>query len=274
MKKQNFVRPQNIFEPNSGKNLSISVDGQKYFRLPIKTRLVTEKDDIMDLMKEYVAPNLKPGDIIFISEKVLCITQSRFVFIRDIKPSPLAKLLSSHVDNKRNTAEFRGFGHSTSRGMELLIRQAGYPRAIFAAAVSAVTRPLGIKGLFYFICGKMAKSIDCPMSFTLYPYLHYAKLAPLDPTGVAKKVKKEFGSDAVIVDANYIGVFSLGKSNGKISEKFIRRLLTDNPAGQAEEMTPFLSSEKTTLPRIYFFGAFLAFFFSFLCVSCWDIKII
>ena len=245
--KTKFVRPQNIFEPNPGKNLSILVDGDSYLRLPIKSHLIKEGDDLLDLLKKYVAPNLLSGDIIFISEKIVCITQGRLVLIRDIKPSKLARFLASHVHNKRNTADFRGFGHSTSRAMHLLIQEAGYPRVIFAAAVSAVTRPIGIKGLFYAICGKMAKSIDCPMSFTLYPYNHYAKMAPLDPTGVTKKIKEKLGNEAVIVDANYIGVFSLGKSTKNIKEKFIQKVFSDNPAGQSEEMTPFFIVRKNSV---------------------------
>ena len=50
---------------------------------------------------------------------------------------------------------------------------------------------------------------------------------------------------AGVIDANYRGAFSLGKSTRAISEKFIRELLRDNPAGQDSEMTPFLIIRKT-----------------------------
>ena len=97
----------------------------------------------------------------------------------------------------------------------------------------------GIKGAFYFLCGKRAKSVDCPMSFSILEYAHYAKLAPLDPNKVARDIKKTFGHETVILDANYLGAFSLGKSTGSISEKFIGKLFKDNPLGQSDEMTPF-----------------------------------
>src|SRR5581483_814804 len=111
---------------------------------------------------------------------------------------------------------------------------------VFAAAVAAITRPLGIKGAFYYLVGKRAKSIDCPMSFTIEEFKGYAKRAPLDPQGVARKIKDRFGVETVIIDANYRGAFSLGKTTSTISEKFIRELLADNPAGQDSEMTPFM----------------------------------
>lgn len=235
---------QQSFIPNEGKTLEITVGRDTYLRLPIKTPLITERDNLLATLEKYIAQYVQNGDIIFVSEKIVAITQNRFVRIRDIQPSRLARLLAGHVRNHVHTPNFRGFGHGTARGMELFIREAGYPRAIFAAVVSAVTRPLGIKGMFYRICGKRAKSIDCPMSFTLHPYLNYAKLAPLKPMSVARQIKEKFGNEAVIVDANYRGVFSLGKSDRAISERFIQDVFRDNPAGQSDEMTPFFIIRK------------------------------
>jgi F420-0:Gamma-glutamyl ligase len=232
------------FNPNKGKKLEISAGGAEYLRLPVKTRLIMEKDDVLDLLREYVAPHLIPGDIVFVSEKVVALTQGRVINMNEIKPTKLARFLAGKVDNKYGTKEFRGFGHGTPMAMQLFIEEAGYPRIILAAAVAAITKPLGIKGAFYYISGKRAKSVDCPMSFLILEYAHHAKLAPLDPGGIAKKIKKEFGNDAVIIDANYLGAFSLGKSSRAIKEGFIRQLFRDNPAGQGDEMTPFFIVRK------------------------------
>ncbi len=233
------------FEPNKGKLLEAEVAGTRYLRLPLKTRLIKAGDNLMTLLAEYVEPHLEPGDLLFISEKIVCITQEdRLIRIADVQTSWLARFLSKRVRNHVGTPQFRGFGHGTAPAMQLLIEEAGVPRVLFAATVSAVTRPLGIKGAFYYLIGKRAKSIDCPMSFTLAPYTEYAKRAPLDPDGVARAIKNRFGTETVIVDANYRGAFSLGKSTRSISEKFIRELLHDNPAGQDSEMTPFFIIRK------------------------------
>jgi len=227
------------FKPNKGKALEIDVDETVYLRLPIKTLLITDKDNLMALLKKYLAPHLRPNDTIFVSEKVVAVTQGRIINMNDIKPSHLARFLAHRVRNNYGTKDFKGFGHGTPMAMQLFIEEAGYLRVLFAAAVSAVTRPLGIKGAFYFLCGKRAKSVDCPMSFSILEYAHYAKLAPLDPNKVARDIKKTFGHETVILDANYLGAFSLGKSTGSISEKFIGKLFKDNPLGQSDEMTPF-----------------------------------
>ncbi|HEY4500692.1 MAG TPA: coenzyme F420-0:L-glutamate ligase [Candidatus Paceibacterota bacterium] len=231
--------------PNKGKNLEISIDGVSYLRLPIKTRLINPSDDLMKLLEEYVRPHIQTDDLLFVSEKVVCICQSRVLPIKDIRVSHLARFLAKQINNKRGTPEFRGFGHSTAFAMQLFLEEAGYLRILFAAFVSAITRPFGIKGAFYFISGKMAKSVDCPMSFSFMPYLLYAKRAPLNPNKVAREIHDKFGIETVIVDANYRGAFSLGKSTSAISEKFIQALVRDNPAGQDNEMTPFFLVRKT-----------------------------
>ena len=233
------MQPVSEFKANKGKVLEMDVDGVVYLRLPIKTPLITERDNIMELLRKYVGPHLKPGDIIFVSEKALTVTQGRIINMNDIKPSRLARFLARRVRNNYGTKDFKGFGHGTPMAMQLFIEEAGYPRVIFAAGVAAVTRPLGIKGAFYWICGKRAKSVDCPMSFSILEYAHYAKLAPAEPDKVAREIRAEFGSEAVILEANYIGAFSLGKSSRSISEKFIGKLFRDNPLGQSDEMTPF-----------------------------------
>jgi hypothetical protein len=254
--------PSAEFIANPGKTIDIDVDGVRYQRLPVRTRLISMQDtDIQLLLDEYVKPYLKEGDVVYISEKALTITQGRVVDMSSIKPTALAHFLAKNVGNNYGSSDFHGFGHGTSIAMQLFVDEAGYARILFAAAVSAITRPFGIRGLFYRICGLRAKSIDCPMSFLILEYAHSAKLAPNDPSGAARKIKEKLsgGSPAtafgfsksaslqenigshevVILDANYRGAFSLGKSTQSISEAFIGKLFRDNPLGQSDEMTPF-----------------------------------
>ena len=235
------------FTPNKGRNLDAVAGGVRYLRLPIKTRLIQHGDDLFKLLAEYVAPHMVPGDMLFISEKIVCITQGRLISIKDVRVSALAQFLSKRVRNRVGTPEFRGLGHGTVPAMQLLIDEAGYARVLFAVIVAAITRPLGIKGAFYYLVGKQAKSIDCPMSWTLEPYTEYAKMAPLRPNEVARNIRDTFNAETVIVDANYRGTFSLGKSTRAISEKFVRELLHDNPAGQDSEMTPFFIIRKAPI---------------------------
>ncbi|HVW82650.1 MAG TPA: coenzyme F420-0:L-glutamate ligase [Candidatus Paceibacterota bacterium] len=233
-----------MFEPNHGKTLDLSVEGELWLRLPVKTRVIEPGDDLEALIEEYVAPHLEAGDLLFVSEKVVCICQRRLVPFKEIRPGRLARLLAAQVDNRFGTPEFHGFGHGTALGMQLLIEEAGYLRTLGATAVGAATRPLGIRGAFYYLVGKRAKSVDCPMSFSIVPYTHYAKRSPQAADALARRLKERFGAACVIVDSNYRGAFSLGRSSKNISERFIRGLMRDNPAGQSDEMTPFIIARR------------------------------
>lgn len=233
------------FTPNPGKQIETVVDRIRYLRIPLKTRLIKQGDDLIALLEEYARPLIQKDDLLFVSEKVVCITQGDRIIRADaVQTTWLARFLAGKVRNGAGTPDFKGLGHGTAPAMQLLIEEAGVPRVLFAAAVSAITRPFGIKGAFYYLVGKLAKSIDCPMSWTIEEFRDYAKRAPKNPNGVAQELKKHFGIETVIVDANYQGAFSLGKSTRTISETFIQKLLHDNPAGQDSEMTPFFLIRK------------------------------
>ena len=225
---------------NPGKQLERTADGIRYLRLPVKTRLVKPGEGLMEILDQYVAPHLQKGDMLFVSEKIVCICQNRIVNTNEVETGWLARLLAKHVRNYAGTPQFRGLGHGTAPAMQLVIDEAGWLRVFFAALVATLTRPLGIHGAFYYLIGKQAKSVDCPMSWTIPEYQNKAKRAPADPSGVAKKIEQRYGVETVIVDANYRGAFSLGKSPRAVSERFVQEVLADNPAGQDSEMTPFL----------------------------------
>ena len=47
--------------PNEGKMDVMEVDGVAWLRLPIKTHVITEKDNIVDVVETYAKPYLKEG---------------------------------------------------------------------------------------------------------------------------------------------------------------------------------------------------------------------
>ena len=107
-------------EPNSGKNLNIVVDDTIWQRLPIRTHIVKSGDNIVGVLKQYAGPYLQSGDIVFISERIVAISQGRAYPIKDIKPSWLARLLVKFVHKSPY-----GIGLGSPWPMELAIREAG-----------------------------------------------------------------------------------------------------------------------------------------------------
>ena len=59
---------------NEGKNEIIEVDGVKYQRLAIRTHVITDQDDVCDVIEKYAKPHARPDDIVFMTEKAVACT--------------------------------------------------------------------------------------------------------------------------------------------------------------------------------------------------------
>lgn len=221
--------------PNEGKNVIIEVDGVRYERLPIHTHLITAEDNIVDVAEKYGVPALtQPGDVLFITEKIVACTQGRAIPLKDIKPRKLAYWLSSKV-----TKTPHGIGLGMPETMEYALRECGTLRILFAAFVSVIGKKIfRKKGWFYAIAGYRAMSIDGPCHNTIPPYNQCVVLGPLEPDKVAREIKERIGHDVLITDINDLAGQILGASSKKIDKKLYARILKDNPLGQDCQQTP------------------------------------
>lgn len=219
--------------PNPGKKLIIEVNGRKFARYPVKTKLITPEDkDISLIIEEYVKKYLKPGDVVFVSEKAVSVTQGRSYPIKEIKASPIAKFLSSHV-----TKTPTGIGLGSPETMQLAIEEVGLLRILLASFFGTFAKLFGVKGVFYIIAGDGARSIDGAVEYAIPPYNTYVSKGPLNPDRVAEKISEKLQSQVAIVDANDIGVNILGGTRD-IDKKLIAKIIKDNPLGQTNEQTP------------------------------------
>ncbi|MBM3717179.1 MAG: F420-0--gamma-glutamyl ligase, partial [Actinobacteria bacterium] len=176
-----------------------------------------------------------PGDLLFVTEKIVAITQGRSYKLDSIKPRKLALFLSKYV-----TRTPYGIGLGMPETMEMALRECGTPRILVAAAVAAVTKALGRKGDFYRIAGDKARAIDGPTKGTIPPYNQAVVLGPERPREVAAHLKSLLGVDAqvAVVDINDLGGNILGSTMDKVGEKRLVAILKDNPLGQGHESTP------------------------------------
>ena len=219
--------------PNAGKALTILTARGTYARLPIRTHIITDRDSMVDVVTRYAKPHLKEGDLLFISERIVAISQGRAYPIKDIRPSRLARFLVRFVYKSPY-----GIGLGSPWTMELAVQEAGALRIFAGALAAALTKPLGMRGVFYNVVGNNINAIDGPCSYTLPPYNSYAKLGPAEPERVAGELKSALLCDVVIIDANDLGVAILGKSARDIPDAFCKEVFRDNPLGQSSEQTP------------------------------------
>ena len=218
---------------NPEKNETITVDGVEYRRLCIKTHVITDQDNIVEVDDKYASSLVQEGDILFITEKAVACTQKRAIPIDQIHPRPLARFLSRFVLRTPY-----GIGLAMPETMEMALRECGTIRILFAAAISAVGKLFGIRGWFYNIAGYKARSIDGPCDFTLPPYNHYVVLGPDKPDEAAADISKKVGVPVAITDINDLEGQILGTSDRSMDRDLLCKILKDNPLGQCSEQTP------------------------------------
>lgn len=126
--------------------------------------------------------------------------------------------------------------------MQLVIEICGLPRVLFAAAVSAITRPFGKRGLFYEICGHDVAGIDGFYPDSSFDFYHKTGVInPEHPVELCDALEKETGVPTVVMDANDFDQNQLGKgTNFPLTDDQIQDAMKDNPSGQGDELTPFI----------------------------------
>jgi len=222
---------------NPGKRIDIKVGSKNYIRHAIKTHFVEAgMEQYIDIIKKYVAPLYKDGDILSISENMISLCQGRVITKEELKLGFWARFLS-----KGTYKSPYGFGIKNPYKMAMAIKIAGLPRVLIAAFCSVITKLLGKRGVFYKVVGHNVANIDGFNELAFTYYSDKGVLAPEAPNEVCKEIKEKLGIDSMIVDANDIGVEILGVScEVPYDTDELRGMIIDNPAGQSTEMTPLI----------------------------------
>lgn len=221
-------------------NQIIKVDGLAYERKAVKTRLFKFNEDLYKATEEYVLPEMKNGDWLAISEKVVSVCQNNVRHISTVKAGFLAKLIVKFVKKYPDD-----IGFSRPEKMQVAVETSGALRMILAIILGSLGKVFGIKGIFWIIAGNRVSEIDGFNPAAMYPYTEYAILPPLNPEKVCNEIEKRFNLPAVIIDGNNINTKIIAMSKGTpVDKKTARLTLLDNPMGQDDEMTPFILVRK------------------------------
>lgn len=199
--------------------------------IPVRTRIVREGDDLVALVAAAVHGIARPGDVIAVSETAVAIAQGAFVVAEHIRPSRLAYVLARQAGAMATVSQ--------PESVQLVIDQVGAWRVFHAAAMHAIGRIFGRRGVFYEYMGEAIAAID-GYTGTMPPYERAIVLAPRDPDGVSDAIAAVAGAGCAIVDANDLQIAKvLGASRG-VDRAAVERALLDNPHGNSDEQTPIV----------------------------------
>ncbi len=198
--------------------------------VPVRTRILTHKDDIVDAIREY-AEDITDRDIICTAESVLAITQGRYVRPEELSPCWQARLMNRFVPAAGSMASIYG--------MQAAMEEEGKWRMFFWFIVAAVGKIFGKSGIFYAKCRQASLCDD--VTGTMPPFDKCIVYGPADADKVCEKIVKETGAyGAVVADVNDLKRAAvLGKSKG-VDPKEVSKILIDNPFGNASQKTPIV----------------------------------
>lgn len=200
--------------------------------ISVPTRILTEQDDIINVIEKYTKGKITDNDVISVAESVVAITQGRFIRPEDLKISKTALFCCRFIPDYGSLA--------SPHGMQSLMDVEGKWRVAFALFFGFIAKIFGQGGWFYKWGGEQAALID-DVTGTMPPFDKCIVYGPEKPNEVVEKLKKRLGCfGAVIADVNDLKRSRIvGVTDGVDGSK-VASLLLDNPFGNASQKTPIV----------------------------------
>ena len=198
--------------------------------IPVPTRILTPKDDIVDVIEKYTRDKITADDVVTVAESVVAITQGNIVRPDEMKISCLARLCCRFIPDYGSLA--------TPHGMQALMRKEGEWRVAFALFAGFLGKLIGLRGLFYKWGGRQAALID-DVTGTMPPFDKCVVYGPENPDEVVAAIKNRLGCfGAMIADVNDLKRSRIVGATQGMDAQLAANLLIDNPFGNASEKTP------------------------------------
>lgn len=200
--------------------------------VPVRTRILTDKDDIVDIIEQYAGNEVGPNDVISVAESVVAITQGRIVRPEDLRPGLLARVMCRFVPQKGSL--------SSIYGMQAAMNMEGEWRFFFAMIAGLLAKLVGKNGVFYDLAGEQAALID-DVTGTMPPFDKHIVFGPADPVGVAEQIRKRLGCyGATVADVNDLKRSRIVGTSAGLDPQLLAKTLIDNPFGNASQKTPIV----------------------------------
>ena len=203
--------------------------------IPVHTRILTNKDNIVDAILEYAGDQITDRDIVCSAESVVAITQNRYVRPEELKICWQARLMNRFVPGEGSMASIYG--------MQAAMNEEGKWNMLYSFILGAVSKLFGKPGVFYARC-RQASLID-DVTGTMPPFDKCLVYGPANTNQVCEEIKKATGAyGAVIADVNDLKRAAvLGRSKGLNPEE-IAKILIDNPFGNDNQKNAYCDYQK------------------------------
>ena len=191
--------------------------------LTVPTRILTDKDDIVDMIEKYTKDKIGADDVLTVAESVVAITQKRYVRPDEMHISNEAKFCCRFIPDYGSLA--------TPHGMQALMNVEGTWHVMLSLFAGFLGKLVGIK---------QAPLID-DCTGTMPPFDKCVVYGPADGENVVNKIKDRLGCfGAMIADVNDLELENpkyVAATEG-LNAPLAAHLLQHNPFGNASQKTP------------------------------------
>lgn len=199
--------------------------------IPVRTPLVRQGEDLVDLIARMVSGIARPGDVLAISETAVAIAQGQAVPAEYVRPSRIAYFLSQRAGALATVNQ--------PESLQIVIDQVGAGKVLFASAMHAAGRLFGRRGMFYEIMGEAITAID-GYTGTLPPFERTIVFAPQNPDAFSQSVYERTGIACTVVDANDLEKAKVLGASTHVNRTNVEYALLSNPHGNGDEQTPIV----------------------------------
>ncbi|HWR39000.1 MAG TPA: coenzyme F420-0:L-glutamate ligase [Patescibacteria group bacterium] len=199
---------------------------------PVRTRIVTPQNNIVDVIEQYAKDDVEPGDVVCVAESVVAITQGRLTRPEDLTVCFLARILNRFIPQAGSM--------SSVYGMQAVMDVEGKWRVLWAMLVGALAKLVGKDGVFYQMAGRQAALVD-DVTGTMPPFDKHIVYGPSNASQVAEEIRQRLGCfGAAVTDVNDLKrALVVGITPG-VDGPTLCRILIDNPFGNASQKTPIV----------------------------------
>lgn len=209
-------------------------------RITIKTDLLTEVDGPVETLQRWAGDKTLPGDTVTLSSCVGAIMEGRMLMEGTVPISFVARFASRYIAGAHRIGAFKSSAPMANPlSAQTAVEEVGTLRLLVAAAAGMLGKLFKIDGWFYVVSGAQVAQIDDILG-SVPPYDYYVMMGPRDSSALSNKIAAGLGEGvhAAIIDANDLGIaWAVGYSRG-VDAKWLELAMSDNPAGNQEQMTP------------------------------------
>jgi hypothetical protein len=225
------VEDEVVLPLSAVKPLPAPIQGETVSIQCVPTPILTDIDNIVDVIDQWTRAFRQPGDLVAVAESVVAITQHQYFRPQDVRPGFWASRLCYFIPSKGSLSSRHGF--------QVAMNQVGAAKMIAALFAGFLGKLVGKNGVFYELAGRPAELID-DVTGTMPPFDKYIVAGPRDPEGVVAEIKARTGMEAAIVDANDLKRAMVLACTDGVKAEEVSRMLLDNPFGNAAEQTPIV----------------------------------